>query len=187
LKVCKIEDLIGKKALIKGEVGAGKTQYTESLLLEAIKMGLINDTTVIDMAPEMAFFGGRQIGGKMKIKSVFPSLRYLTDNEIAPPRIHGRTKEEVLEIANSNAIKIGTLIKCFLERKTPILVINDLTIFLHAGDLRLIMNAISEAKTCVLNAYSGKMLLNDKGSGISEREAALLKKIEEEMDLVIIL
>lgn len=185
MKACKIEDLIGKKALIKGDVGAGKTQYTESLLLQAIKVGLIDDVTVIDMAPELTFIDGRQIGGKMKIKSVFPDIRYLTDNEITAPRISGRSKEEVLEIANLNARKISDLIVRFLERATPILIINDLTIFLHAGDLQLIMKGINKAKTCILNAYSGKTLLNDKGSGISAREVALLKKIENEMDLVI--
>ena len=47
--------LLGKRTLIIGEVGSGKTALTAKIVLDLIAMGLGNEITVIDMAPEKIF------------------------------------------------------------------------------------------------------------------------------------
>lgn len=187
MRACKIEALLGKKVLIKGDVNSGKTRFTEGLLRQAAALGLTGEITVIDMAPDLVHFKGKLIGGKMGLPPASPPIKYLTDQGIAAPRIQGRSKGEVLEMARSNSEKISSLLGRFLKGATRMLIINDSSIFLHAGDYELLLSAIKAAETCILNAYSGKALLDDKGSGISEREAELLDKLEKEMDIVIVL
>lgn len=175
-------DFIGKRTLIKGDVGTGKTRLTESLLRRAAEVFPTGHITVIDLAPERRSAGMRLVGGTMSVPN---EVKYLRPSKIWAPRLEGRTKEEVVSLAKANAEAIETIFDIFKNTPTPILFINDLTIYLHAGSLERLIEVIEMADTFVGNAYEGLGLKEDKGSGISERERSLLKQLEGFMNVVI--
>ncbi|MEM4676263.1 MAG: hypothetical protein QXM12_08250, partial [Nitrososphaerota archaeon] len=68
--ILKLEDVLGKKVLIAGEAGTGKTMLLVKLLEEANAQSISDAVTLIDLAPKkIGEFGGRvvdylrQIGG----------------------------------------------------------------------------------------------------------------------------
>ncbi len=58
-------DLKGKRTLIRGNVRTGKTRLTVRLLEEAVRLGLAQAITVIDMAPRSQEHEGRSVGGRI--------------------------------------------------------------------------------------------------------------------------
>jgi len=179
------DDLIGKKVLIKGGVGSGKTSLTADLLNQAMQKSPIGSITIIEMAPPKKIKQGKHIGGELLLPNGdhLPVI-YLKPPKIWAPRLEGRTREGVIHLAKENANSIGLLLNAYLAKPTLILFMNDLTIYLHAGRLRILLNAISAAATFIGNAYEGSFF-EDMGSSISLREKKFLRKVEEKMDRII--
>ncbi|MEM4676105.1 MAG: hypothetical protein QXM12_07435, partial [Nitrososphaerota archaeon] len=96
-------------------------------------------------------------------------------------------KDEVMSLAEKNREAIEPLLKGFLSKPTRILFINDLTIYLHAGDPELLEKCIEVSETFVGTAYYGTKLQDDKGSGITLRERMLAERIMKKVDKVIFL
>ena len=69
-------ELIGRKVLIIGDIGAGKTHLTKRLLIEAIEQRHGGDITVIEMAPHATKVKGLAVGGVL-MDSAPPTSRYL--------------------------------------------------------------------------------------------------------------
>jgi hypothetical protein len=92
-------------------------------------------------------------------------VRYLTDDGIAPPRLAGRNATEVLKLAERNASLIKPLLLEFLKRPTRILLVNDLMIYLYAGDPSLLEGVLETTETFVATCYKGERLSDDKSSG----------------------
>lgn len=182
LKDYDFKDLIGKKTLIKGDVGKGKTRLTESLLLSAVKLLPAGHITVIDLAPQRRVVGELWVGGTISVPN---EVKYLRPSKVWAPRLEGRTKDEVVALAQKNAEFIEAVFDFFARSPSPVLFINDLTLYFHAGSLERLLEVIKLADTFVGNGYEGRELRDDKGSGISEREALLLKKLESFMDVII--
>ncbi|MGQ9759265.1 MAG: hypothetical protein ACUVQ5_01655 [Candidatus Methanomethylicaceae archaeon] len=176
------KDLIKKKLLIKGGVGTGKTRLTDKLLHQCVELLPAEHVTVMDFAPTRRKVGVLMVGGSL---SLLKGVRYLRPSKVWAPRLEGKTKEEVLELAHLNALSIEELFQIYKKSPTPILFINDLTLYLHAGSLERLLEVVSVAGTFVCNAYEGHQLSEDKGSGISDRERRLLKDFERYMDIVI--
>lgn len=177
--------IVGKKVLIKGEAQTGKTKLLERLIREAISCQTI-PISLIEMAPVHLGRGNLEVGGRVAVKGV-RGLRYYVPDEVFAPRLQGRSAGEVLEMAKKNAVRIGEILENYLEAPTPILFINDLTIYLHAGDPETLRRAISSAETFVGTAYAGVAIGGDHGSGINRREKALLAEIEESVDAIMTL
>jgi hypothetical protein len=180
LKGYGFEDLLGKKVLIVGDVGSGKTDLTRVLLIQASEL-----LTVIDMAPRRRKIGRNYAGGAIRKGEWVAHVRYLRSVPINAPRLDGRMKDEVLDIAKSNAVKLRKLLQAFLNRPSDTLFINDLTMYLHAGDAEFLFCAAEIANTFIANAYKGRRLLEDKGSRLSSRERYLVTELEKRMDLTI--
>ncbi len=176
------KDLVGSKVLILGESGSGKTAVLARLLEEAVLLEFANSITLIDLAP--ARHGN--IGGKVTdYTRVAGKVRYLTDHDIKPPRVIGKSREEVLRLANHN-MKIGNrLLKDYENSPTATLMINDLTIYLHSGDLGDVLRCIEMASTFIATAYGGSRLSDDKGSGVAERERQLVEELAKIMGKVV--
>ncbi len=174
--------LIGSKVLILGESGSGKTAVLARLLEEAVSLEFANSITLIDFAP--ARYGN--IGGKVTdYTGIAGKARYLTDHDIKPPRVIGKSREEVLRLADHN-MKIGKLmLKDYEKSPAATLMINDLTIYLHSGDLGDVLRCIEMASTFIATAYSGTRLSDDKGSGVTERETRLVEELAKTMDKVV--
>jgi len=174
---------LGKKTLIIGEVGSGKTRLLINILRNFISEGLSSMVTVIDMAPpRMLDIGGRIIDHDSQLCSM---IRYLYSDDIRPARLLGKSAEEVMRIATNNAKIIDKLIEEYLSNSTEILMINDLTIFIHAGDGEKLMRTIEAATTFVGTAYDGNRLSEDKGTGITMREKQYVSELLNTVDNVI--
>lgn len=185
MRECSFSLLRGKRVLIEGDVGSGKTRLLKKILLEAVS-SQEGPVSLIDMAPDRLSLEGREVGGRVSIQEK-AGLRVYRPTNVFAPRIQGRSREEVLRLAEENSNRIDEVLERYLKDPTPILFINDLTLYLHAGDLGKLERTIATAETFVGNAYKGKILLEDRGSGISARENLLLEVLETSMDKVIML
>jgi len=173
--------LLGKRTLIVGDVGSGKTRYTAKILKSLLLSR--EEVTVIDMGPEK-----RGVGLSLTRYVDIPSwVRYLRPKSLRAPRLEGRDANEVLRLAKYNSEVIRPFLLRYLEEPTPILVINDLSIYLQAGPIEDILDCIRASSTFLGNAYYGSSLAEDKGSEISDRERVLVEEFMREMDYVVFL
>ncbi len=177
-----LEEILNKRTIIIGEIGHGKTRLTAKILDELINKIDPKNITVIDMAPTTVIGIAARISAYTNAVS---KVRYLVPSIIRAPRIEGKNKEEVIYLANLNKDSIEPLIQCFLNKPTKVLIINDLSIYFHAGDINKILECINIAETFIANAYYGESLPNDKNSSISERERKLIEELIKNIDIVI--
>lgn len=175
------DKLLSRRVLICGEVGVGKTKLLTSFLKFLIDRGLEGDVTIIDLAPE---YGG--IG--RSVESYYPGvrgLRYMRPSKVYPPRLLGKDAHEVLHYAEMNLMEARRLLDNYARNPTRILLVNDLTIYLHAGDPDDILRLLDLCETFAATAYEGMALEDDKGSGVTAREKHGLSKIKEHMDIIV--
>ncbi|MFQ6054095.1 MAG: hypothetical protein ACE5OO_07720, partial [Candidatus Bathyarchaeia archaeon] len=154
-----------------GDVRAGKTRLTARLLEEAVALGLSGEITVVDMAPETRVVEGRTIGGRISEMAAAPlDVRYLTPPRVETPRLTATSPEELLHLARLNVERISPLLEAYTATPTPILFINDISIYLQAGSVEPLLHAAGRADTFIANGYYGGFLSRDLGTGISRRE-----------------
>jgi hypothetical protein len=175
-------EIIGKKVLIIGEVGSGKTSLTAEVVQNLALFIEPEEITVVDMAPEAI----GEIGGKLSNHlSLNSELRYLSPAEVYAPRTMGTTNTQVVEYAKRNKNAIESLLNEFLKNPTKALIINDITLYLHLGKLEKIINCVRLADTFLASAYFGVKLREDYGTGISAREKQVVKKLGTHMDHIV--
>jgi len=73
----------------------------------------------------------------------------------------------------------------YLDRPTPILFINDLSIYLQSGSWMKILDAMNRSDTFIANAYYGEALKEDLETGVSEVEKRLVEKLSNRVDFII--
>jgi len=159
--------------LIVGEVRRGKTRVTEGLVRALVHLGLGHAVTVLDFAPNY-----RGVGTPMSVEGA----RVLRPPRLYAPRLMGRRCDEVWRFAELNARETTALLNAYIRSPTPVLVINDLTIHLHAGDPGLLYEAISRATLFIGNAYYGEELRDE--CGLWRRERRLVEELMERVDAV---
>jgi len=179
-------EFIGRKVLILGDVGSGKTRFTRSLLMEALEEGYGAQITVIDMAPEQVFLNGSAIGGKILKPGEF-KIRYLDAGDVKTPRLSARSPDELLELAEHNRRTIERMLNFFIDSPTRILFINDVSLYLQRGSLDLLWSALEKADTAIVNGYYGEKLQDDLGTGVSKRERRLMEKLAARVDITFML
>ncbi|MEM3398745.1 MAG: hypothetical protein QW724_04495 [Nitrososphaerota archaeon] len=176
-----MKEFLGKKTLLVGDVGSGKTSFLAEFLKYLIENNYSDDVTVIDIAPARI----QGIGGAIRDYTDYVSrIRYLRSERIWAPRLIGKNREEVLRYAEENRTNIEPLINVYLSNPSRILLMNDLTIYLHAGDVERVLELMNTAETFMATAYEGIRLEEDKNSGITERERRLLNILKEKADIV---
>ena len=183
MTISSMSDLVGKKTLIVGDVGTGKTTQTRRLLEEALSLG-VGPTTVIDMAPETREVNGARVGGPL-LEAQVPNIRVLRDKRIKTPRLSAVDAKDLMEQARHNATVVEDLLKRFRVNPTPVLFINDVSIYLQLGDLETLWGTIAKARTIVANGYVGERLRDDRGSGVSERERRGMEELAARFDMVV--
>jgi GTPase SAR1 family protein len=174
------DKLLGRRALICGEVGAGKTRLLTRFLRFLVDRGLGDEVTIIDLAP-----GYGDVG--RSVESYYPEvrgLRYMRPGRVYPPRLLGRNGHEVLHYAEMNLLEARRLLDDYARSPTRILLINDLTIYLHAGDPDDVLRLLDLCETFAATAYEGGALEDDKGSGVTARERYGLSRIKEHIDFI---
>jgi hypothetical protein len=170
-----IEELKSKKTIIAGEVNTGKTALLGHLLKIFMDQGETR-LAVIDMAPEST----RGIGGKLLLDEALP-LRYYT-TQIVPPRLTGKSEEEVLMYAENNARLLEHIFLLYLEEPAQVLFINDVSIYLQAGDPEKLLSVLVSTPTTVMNGYYGSSL---GGGSLGERERRNMTELLRLCDKVI--
>jgi hypothetical protein len=170
--------------LIVGDVCVGKTALTSKLLDEAVSLGFSESISVIDLAPTVNL-GAPKMKSMKDFSSTVGSVNYIRPPIIHAPRLEGKNKTHILELAETNAKTIDGYLTTFITEPSPILFINDLTLYLQAGDPRRVREVLESTETSIINAYRGERLREDIGSGLSKREEKALKFIEGVMDRTI--
>jgi len=148
--------LLGKRTLIIGEVDSGKTALTAKILLNLVAMGLGREITVIDMAPKRTLGVGGKITDYIDVKYL-KNTRYFSV-EIVPPRLLSKSEDEALRYAIMNFKKLKPLLDEYIANPTKILIINDLSIYVHAGPFEDVDACIMESETFIANSYFGKKI-----------------------------
>jgi len=180
------QNLLGKKVLITGDVGAGKTKLTLELLEEAIELGFSDKITVIDMAPETTMVRGRKVGGRLsELTETLREVRYLAPQRVETPRLRAGSANELLYLVRLNAERIRLIIEEYINDPSPILFINDISIYFQSGSDDLIFAAAKAAKTLIANGYSGRYFTFDHGTGVSKVEKDLMNRLADHVDVLI--
>jgi hypothetical protein len=168
-------EYLGKKTLIVGDVNSGKTTLTREILDGFCRQGLGGRIAVMDLAPEipeevlrrrgLAGVGGRlEPPGGCAVATLHATL--------VAPRLTSSSDEEAMEKAEWNRKVIDGLFRRFDSLGRDILFINDVSLYLQAGDLDLITGVLEKTATAVVNGYFGEKL----GSGeLSRHEREAMK------------
>lgn len=175
-------ETIGKKVLILGEVGSGKTALTAKIVQELMLLIEPKEITVVDMAPEVI----GEIGGKLSdFLGLSLELRYLSPAKVYAPRTMSDSRRQVIEYAKRNRDAIEPLLDEFLKKPTKVLIVNDITLYLHLGRLEKIVDCMRLTDTFVANAYCGAKLKEDFGAGISTREKQMVEELATYTDYLV--
>lgn len=183
---CDFRDFALKRTLIVGDVGVGKTKMTVQILSDALSQGYSRDITIIDMAPRAMVYGGRRIGGCISEMMKLPGgVRYLQPPMVAAPRLSASSPGQLLLMVEANRKSIEPLLREFLDDPTPILFVNDVSIYFQSGCYKAVFEALEASKTFIGNGYYGSSLPSDYGTGVSKIERHLMDLLLSRMDIVI--
>ena len=101
---------------------------------------------------------------------------------IVPPRLRARTEEEADDLAATNARTIENLFQELFAVDRTILVINDVTLYLQAGNYDRLRELIQPIRTVLINAYYGHSFPDYR---LSRRERRLTDRLIGECQRVI--
>lgn len=166
----------GRHTLIIGEVNTGKTRLTEAVLAAWCRQGRSEEMVVLDLAPVT---GGR-IGGRLQRPADFQGVYRAA--QLVPPRLSARTEEEAATLAAANAQAIERL---FQDPHIPgcsILIINDVTLYLQAGDYGRLRAVVQPIETVLINAYYGSSFPDYR---LSRQERRLTDRLIQNCDEII--
>ena len=172
-----IEDYLGIKTLILGDVNTGKTYWTRKILAAMCLRGLGGRIAIVDMAPEIPDRTARErglpgAGGKLKPQDG-QGILYL-DGHFEAPRLSSKTGEEALAKARRNRQDISALFPRMHGQGRDILFVNDISMFLQAGQAEELTPWLDGAATVIANGYWGEKL----GGGIlTQRERSEMEKL----------
>lgn len=177
---------IGQYTFLYGEANTKKTYYTARFIQFLIETKQISpkEISILDFAPPINVIKNIRIGGKIKDfyqNSVICNNIYF-EGDIIPPRLNARNKKELYENACKNYKKTFKILKFFNDNPTKILIINDISIYLHIGNKNLLLKAINKSNTFFGNSYYGSSIKSDFATLFSLREKRIveyfIKKIE---------
>ncbi len=171
-----IDHYMNQRTIIVGDVNSGKTSQTLNILKLFLKAGHAKKIAILDLAP-----GNIQgIGGKMEPPLDEPLL-YLTTSILAP-RLTGKDKYHTLKLAEKNATAIEKLFAKFYRQKREILFVNDVTLYLQAGDFERFIKILDTTSTHIINAYYGHTFSD---SELTRREKNLTEELMKLCDQII--
>jgi hypothetical protein len=153
------KNCVGHRTLLYGETNTGKTYNTAKFIDFLLDSNLFDpkEVSILDFAPKFLDVGGIKIGGKIldfSKKSV--ECNYLSLNEeIIAPRLNSNNKQELFKNICHNYKITTQMLDSYNKEQTKVLIINDLSIYLHLGDKKSLLQAINNAHTFFGNSYYG--------------------------------
>ncbi|MBN1141344.1 MAG: hypothetical protein JXB25_06065 [Deltaproteobacteria bacterium] len=172
-----LRKFLGRRTLIVGGIKSGKTRWARAFV-EQVLAQRPESVAVLDLAPDLY----RGVGGKMALAE-HSRLRYLT-TRIEAPRLRGQDEAEALALAEGNRARIEPLLEDYLAAPAEILVINDATLYLHAGSAERLLLTASKAGTLVVNGYYGR---DFPEGAVSLRERRALEQLMPFFDRVLLM
>jgi len=169
-------DYDGQHTIIVGDVNTGKTRLTETILTAWTRQRKTRTMAVLDLAPVT----GGLIGGRLSIPTGFQGV--YRSAPVVPPRLRARTEEEADDLAATNARTIENLFQELFAVDRTILVINDVTLYLQAGNYDRLRELIQPIRTVLINAYYGHSFPDYR---LSRRERRLTDRLIGECQRVI--
>ena len=166
-KLPPVGELIGSWTLIAGEVNTGKTDLL-SRIMAAFAARDHGRMALIDMAPEIT----RGVGGKLAPPPGV-NLRVCAPPIIAP-RLTGKTPDEVMALAGANAARLDEAFEGYLAAPAVVLFVNDVSLYLQAGDPAKLYEVLEATPTVVINGYLGASL---GGGQMGEMERARMEEL----------
>lgn len=134
---------------------------------------------VLDLAPERT----SGLGGKLHLPLTQERIA-LFSPLIRPPRLTGRSPEAIGQIAKENFKKIERCLHQMQKQSWSLIVINDVTLYLHQGQAEKLLRQVALAPTIVLNGYFGRFF---GSSAFSRREREEMTKLLLVCDQIIFL
>ena len=187
-KKLSFDKLIGKKTLILGEIGSGKSRLLAELIGQCILRGLSEETTILDFAPQTITINNWEVGGKISNLVALPAnLNYISPDGIEYPRLKAESAEEMISISKRNASLIEEALNDFIRKPTKNVFINEVSLFFHFGSIDRVEEALKKAETAALTSYYGFMLEDDLGTGLCRREKMVVEALIEDMDITVYL
>ena len=163
----------GFSVLIYGETGRGKTRlaWVMARLMAGVRPGGV---FVADFAP--ARMG---VGAPMP---PVPGAIVRRPSGLRAPRLEsGGDCGVAWRLAQENARLTSAVLEEYLSGPGRALVVNDLTIHVHAGDPGLLLRAIEAAPAFVGTAYYGSRISDE--CGLSEREMRFVEDLASRVDV----
>jgi hypothetical protein len=176
----------GHHTLLYGETNTKKTYFTSKFiqfLLES-KNVYPRDICILDFAPPLSKINNIKIGGKIQdfYKGSNKCKNIVHKGEIIPPRLKANNEKAVYQNACENYRKTTKMLNQFCGDPTSILIINDISIYLHIGSKITLMNAIEKSTTFFGNSYYGSSIKSDFATFLNVREKRLVKYLIKKMD-----
>ncbi len=202
----RIEELVRRKTLLLGETNSGKSRFTFNFLCHLLEQKSYNptDISILEFAPTRLRTNQMVIGGTLQeilqesnslSKSLLNALKsvHWIDREsidshaqvipkILTARYSARSTQDVLKACCTNFAITQNQLLHFSRNPTKVLIVNDVSIYLHLGGVTLLKKVLAFPETSLLNAYYGRSLLEDRGSYISRREEIMLLLLSKSLD-----
>lgn len=169
---------LNRKTAIVGEVQSGKTQLTQRILRELMSL-VEGPVAVLDLAPERTL----GLGGKLHLPLTQERIAHFSPM-IRAPRLTGHSPEAIWQIAKENFEKIESCFHLMQKQSWSLIVINDVTLYLHQGQAEKLLRQVALAPTIVLNGYFGRFF---GSSAFSRREREEMTKLLLACDHIIFL
>jgi len=169
-----LKNYVGHRTLLYGETNTGKTYITSKFIDFLLDSNLFapKEISILDFAPKFLDVNGIKIGGKIldfSIKSV--ECNYLKLNgEIIAPRVNSSNKQELFQNICHNYKITAHMLELYVKQQTKVLIMNDMSIYLHLGDKKFLLNVINNTPTFFGNSYFGTMIKKSFGKLLSLKE-----------------
>ena len=180
------KNYFGHRTLLYGETNTGKTYYTAKFVQYLLEIKNVNpkEVSILDFAPKLAYFNNLKIGGRIQ-DYYEDSVKCNCINfkgDIIPPRLRAKNKKEIYDHLCHNFNKIYEIMEIYNISRTPVLIINDISLYLHLGSNKYLINTINKSDTFFGNSYYGSSISSKFSKLISIREKrkveSLIKNVE---------
>lgn len=181
------DDLINHSTILYGETNTYKTYQTSEFVKFLLESKTIapREISILDFAPTLMTIKNLKVGGKIQdfYEQSGVCRNIIFKGEIIPPRLKSRNKKELYQNSRENFKKTSKILNTFNENPTSILIINDISIHLHGGSIKLLLNAINESKTFFGNTYFGSSIKRGYATLFSLRERRKVKSLINKVEL----